>query len=287
MARWRLRLVLAPGTDVELAHRGSVPEPVFAAIEVPLLVDIDEHALVVSSPTRCALETAMPLVRRGHIPRERFLCQAELFEIGSRIYHREERPSEVAARLEADFALTGCEVPCDADYPAQPDKESDDQASARIDRVRAWAESLIADGAYDVILVITHGHFLSRWLRRWISGSSGRYRATISRRSPRSRLDSIRLGDGWIFLSTFALRACARRASPFAARISVPAKDSTHARNASGSAGAWLASLAITSSIVSWITSSSCSLPRRAEKVVMGNRVSGGGKNRGSQILSC
>lgn len=78
---------------------------VFARCFASVLLEIEGDALIVTSPMRCAIETAMPLVRRAFAPPGRFVCHAELFEIGSNIY-RDERPSELAARLEADFMLT-------------------------------------------------------------------------------------------------------------------------------------------------------------------------------------
>src|SRR5262249_26300967 len=119
--------------DVEVARRLE-PDPglselgvdqakLFAQSFAAFLRKFDRDALIVTSPMRCAIETAMPLVLRSFIAPERFLCHAELFEIGSNIY-RDERPSELAARLESEFILTCCEVPSDADCPAQPDAES-------------------------------------------------------------------------------------------------------------------------------------------------------------------
>lgn len=149
----------------ELGHRQAKE---FGSDLGPVFVVLGERALVVSSPMRRALETTLPLVRSGQIPRERFVCHAGLFEIGSRLYHREQRPSDIAKQLEADYTLTCHEVPSDDAYPAQPGGESGEQASARVDRACAWVESLLMQEAHELIVVVAHGHLLSRCLRRWM-----------------------------------------------------------------------------------------------------------------------
>jgi broad specificity phosphatase PhoE len=157
--------------DPGLSELGHVQAKEFAEFFASQLTDLDEHGLVVSSPMRCALETAMPLVRRSQTPPERFVCHAEMFEVGSSIL-RDERPSELAARLEADFPLTCCEVPSDADYPArsegEADGESDDHVNARVDRACAWVDSLLERDEYQMIIMVAHEKLLSRCLRGWM-----------------------------------------------------------------------------------------------------------------------
>jgi broad specificity phosphatase PhoE len=161
------RLVLDPG----LSELGLKQAKVFAQCFATVLLEIEGDALLVTSPMRCAIETAMPLVRRAFVPPGRFVCHAEAFEIRSNIYS-DERPSELAARLEADFLLTCREVPSDADYPAQSDeeseKESDDHVRGRVERVCAWVDSLVESGDYRVIIMILPKRLLSRCLRRWM-----------------------------------------------------------------------------------------------------------------------
>lgn len=163
--------------DVELARR-SDPDPGLSDVGVeeakllaqgyaPVLLDFDEEALIVTSPLRCAIETALPLVRRTFTPPERFVCHAELFDIGSNIY-RNEKPSELAARIEADYMLTCRELPSDADCLELPDKESAEQANERVERACAWIDSQIETGEYPVVIMILPAKLLSRCLRRWM-----------------------------------------------------------------------------------------------------------------------
>jgi broad specificity phosphatase PhoE len=157
--------------DPGLSELGRVQAKEFAESFGQLLLDDHYCSLVVSSPMQCALETAMPLVRRGQVPPERFVCHAELFEIGSNLL-RDERPSELEARLEADFPLTCCEVPSDADYPAQSEGDAEDEsvehANARVERVCAWVDSLLASDDYQFIFIVAHEKLLSGCLRRWM-----------------------------------------------------------------------------------------------------------------------
>jgi broad specificity phosphatase PhoE len=152
--------------DPGLSELGRVQAKEFAHYFTPLLFFFQEP-LIVSSPMRSALETAMPLMRRGLVPPEHLVCHAGLFEIGSNLY-RDERPSELAARVEADFVLGCCELPSDADYPAQSDAESDDQATTRVDRVCYWVHSALERGDHDLIILVAHRRLLSRCLRRWM-----------------------------------------------------------------------------------------------------------------------
>jgi broad specificity phosphatase PhoE len=157
--------------DPGLSDLGRVQAREFAEFFASQLTDLDEHGLVVSSPMQCALETAMPLVRRSQTPPERFVCHAEMFEVGSSIL-RDERPSELAARLEADFPLTCCEVPSDADYPARSEGEADGESAedvnARVDRACAWVDSLLERDEYQMIILVAHEKLLSRCLRGWM-----------------------------------------------------------------------------------------------------------------------
>jgi broad specificity phosphatase PhoE len=173
---WRFQVELKRQleSDPGLSELGRLQAREFAESFAPQLVDLDEHSLVVSSPMRCALETAMPLVRRSQTPPERFTCHAEMFEIGSSIL-RDERPSELVARLEADFPLTCCEVPSDADYVARSEGDTEDEsvehANARVGRVCAWVDSLLATDDYQMIFVVAHEKLLSHCLRRWMGVS--------------------------------------------------------------------------------------------------------------------
>lgn len=166
-ARFDVEVARRLEPDPGLSELGFNQAKVFARMFASILLEIEGDALIVTSPMRCAIETAMPLVRRAFAPPGRFVCHPELFEIGSNIY-RDERPSELAARLEADFMLTCREVPSDADCPAQSDKESDEHARERVERVCAWVDSLVESGNYQVIIMVLPVHLLSRCLRRWM-----------------------------------------------------------------------------------------------------------------------
>jgi broad specificity phosphatase PhoE/predicted GNAT family N-acyltransferase len=154
--------------DPGLSEAGRGQAEALALALAPALTDLGDRGLLVSSPMRRALQTAMPLAQLAGLDRARFVCQAELFEIGSKVYDPDTKPSELAARLEAEYPLRCCEVPSDALHPIHTQEESSVQTSARVDRVISWVEATLRSDAYDLILVIAHGNLMTRWLRRWM-----------------------------------------------------------------------------------------------------------------------
>lgn len=158
-------------SDPQLSEVGRSQAKQLAQSLVPLLADAPEQVLLVSSPMRRALQTAMPLAIGAGLSRERFICHAELFEIGSRYY--KQPPSRRVAQLEAEYPLNCQAIPSDELY-ATGKRESEAQARARIDRVIAWFEALLTGEQERLVVAVAHGHLLTRWLRRWIGVPWGR-----------------------------------------------------------------------------------------------------------------
>ncbi|MFO7563629.1 MAG: GNAT family N-acetyltransferase [Enhygromyxa sp.] len=159
--------------DPELSEIGRAQAEQLAEALVPALVEVGDRLLVISSPMRRALQTAMPLASGAGIERERFICHAELFEIGSGYYGEHAPPSTRAAQLESDYPIRCQAVPSDDLYPGKWG-ESERQARARVDRVIAWFEGILNRDEHDLLVVVAHGNLLTRWLRRWIGVPWGR-----------------------------------------------------------------------------------------------------------------
>jgi 2,3-bisphosphoglycerate-dependent phosphoglycerate mutase len=174
--------------DPDLSATGRAQAEALGEFVGPLVAEFRDRALLVSSPMRRALQTAMPLATRAKLDRDQFLCHAELFEVGSRLYGKQLRPSEVAARLEAEYPLRCCEVPGDASY-SHDERESSDEARARVERVVTWADATLARGEHELVVMIAHGHLLTRCLRRWLGVPWNRGMAIVHANTGISMLD--------------------------------------------------------------------------------------------------
>jgi broad specificity phosphatase PhoE/GNAT superfamily N-acetyltransferase len=158
---------LASVTDPGLSEIGHLQAASLAKVLAPIFEHSNADALLVSSPMRRALQTVMPLVERVGLDPARFVCQPELFEVGSRTLWQEP-PSQLAKRLEAAYPLRCLGVPSDQSYLPREDRESDKEARMRITRVSAWTQALLDSFRYDIVIVVAHGHLLTRWLRQWM-----------------------------------------------------------------------------------------------------------------------
>ncbi len=126
------------------------------------------ETLLVSSPMRRALQTARPLAERAGFTLERFVCAAELYEVGGSHYCGQAVATSTAAQIEAEFPVRCVDMPPAGWYAGRTGPESSDEARARVDRLIAWAEQTLADPRFETIVMIAHGDLLSRWLRRWL-----------------------------------------------------------------------------------------------------------------------
>lgn len=160
--------------DSGLSETGHLQAACVAEALAPMFVDLGKRALLVTSPMRRALDTATPLIKRARLDRKRVVCQLEMFEIGGHFLRLEKRPSELADQLEADHPLHCRGIPSDEAYAPRRAAESYDEACARIDRVIAWTEATLRNYRYDVVVMVAHGHLLTRWLRRWMRVPCGR-----------------------------------------------------------------------------------------------------------------
>jgi 2,3-bisphosphoglycerate-dependent phosphoglycerate mutase len=136
-ARARIESQRVLVADPELSEIGRVQAERLAEALAPVLAEAGERALLISSPMRRALQTALPLATRAGIDRARLVCHDELFEVGSR-------------------------------------QESAEQLRARVDRIITWIEATLARDEHDVVIVVAHGELLTRWLRRWLGVPKGR-----------------------------------------------------------------------------------------------------------------
>ena len=124
------------------------------------------RTLLISSPTRRALLTTLPLARAAQL--ERFECRGDLYEVGGCYYCGRAVASATAAQLEAEFPVRCESLPAQGWFAGHVQTEGDDEARARVDRAIAWIETLLAGGAYDDLILVVHGDLMSRWLRRWL-----------------------------------------------------------------------------------------------------------------------
>jgi 2,3-bisphosphoglycerate-dependent phosphoglycerate mutase len=172
--------------DPQLSEIGRAQAEQLAESLLPIF---DEHrVLLVSSPMLRALQTAMPMVVGAKLPRERFICHAELFEIGNRYLRADAPPSSRLEQLEADYPLSCQAVPADEQY-ADDGRECSQRARARVDRVIAWFEALLARDEYDVVIAVAHGNLITQWLRRWIGVPWGRGLAFVHANAGVTMLD--------------------------------------------------------------------------------------------------
>ena len=156
--------------DPELSEAGREQAKLLAQVLAPVLAS--PRSLLVSSPMRRALRTATPIAALAGI--ERFVCEAELYEVGGCHYLDEAQPSSNAAQLEAEFPVTCRGVGSEGWYSSSSTSERPEEVSVRIDRVIAWAERTLASEDHDTIVAVVHGDLLSRWLRRWLQVPSSR-----------------------------------------------------------------------------------------------------------------
>jgi broad specificity phosphatase PhoE len=153
--------------DPGLSEIGKQQAERVAAYLETLITLLGKRVLIVTSPMRRALQTVMPLVESAGLPREQVVAYVEMFEVGSSLLTREHRPSQVAAQLEAEYPLHCRGIPGDELYIEGAETESGAAANARVDRVIAWFEAALDTYLYDFIIVVAHGHLMTRWLRRW------------------------------------------------------------------------------------------------------------------------
>lgn len=171
--RAELEAALARTSDPELSEIGRAQAQQLAETLVPSLTDSFTEPLLISSPMRRALQTAMPLALGAKLDRQQFICHAELFEIGSGHYSDKTLPSTRIAQLEAEYPVSCQAIPSDELYVGRR-RESADQARARVDRVIRWFDDLLAKEEHDLVVVVAHGNLLTQWLRRWIGVPWGR-----------------------------------------------------------------------------------------------------------------
>lgn len=173
LADYLLEAKRAFNHDPDLSPKGRQQAEALARAFAPSFSDLGERALLVSSPMRRALQTAMPMAQQAKLESRQFLCHAELFEVGSRLYRHNTRPSQFAAQLETEYQLRCCEVPSDESYARREKGESANEARARIDRVVKWADTTLGGHEHELIVVIAHGHLITRWLRHWAGAPWG------------------------------------------------------------------------------------------------------------------
>jgi 2,3-bisphosphoglycerate-dependent phosphoglycerate mutase len=163
--------------DPDLSPTGLEQVELLAERLVPMLRA--ERTLLVSSPMRRALLTAASVAARAGIGRDRFVCEAELFEIGGCYYGEEARPSTTAAQIEAEFPVRCLNIAPEGWYAGRKGPESSSEARERVDRVIAWIEQTLASGEHDLVVVVGHGDLFTRLLRRWFGVPWGRGLAFI------------------------------------------------------------------------------------------------------------
>ncbi len=165
------------------SERARVPDPELSPTgqkQVEHLVDAlapllrAERSLLVTSPMRRALLTAAPVAARAGLDRDRFICEAELFEVGGCYYGEEARPSTTATQIEAEFPVRCRGIAAEGWYAGRKGPETASEARQRIDRIIAWTEQTLSSGAYDLMAVVAHGDLFTRWLRRWFGVPWGR-----------------------------------------------------------------------------------------------------------------
>ncbi|KIG16636.1 hypothetical protein DB30_04255 [Enhygromyxa salina] len=162
--RMQLEANRARQADPELTETGREQASLLAKTLAPILAS--SRSLLVSSPMRRALRTAAASAERAGI--DRFTCEGELFEVGGCHYCDEARPSSTTAQIEAEFPVACRNIGPEGWYGGRAVSERANEVSARVDRVITWANTILASGDHDTIVVVTHGDLLSRWLRRWL-----------------------------------------------------------------------------------------------------------------------
>lgn len=170
------------------SERARLPDPELSPIgqrQVELLAEAlapmlrAERTLLVTSPMRRALLTATPVAVRAGLGQERFVCEAELYEVGGCYYGDEARPSMTAAQIEAEFPVRCRGIAPEGWYAGRNGPESSSEARRRVDRVITWVEQTLGSGEHDLVVVIGHGDLFTRWLRRWFAVPAGRSLAFI------------------------------------------------------------------------------------------------------------
>lgn len=160
--------------DPPLSDVGERQLKYLSGVLGPVIRGFGDQALLVTSPMQRAVQTSMAIRDAAKLDRECFACNLELFEARSSFPHHDERPSQLAARLEHDYPLHCVPAPPDSRYPQRSEGETETEFRARLDRSIAWLENMLDTLAYDAIVVVAHGGLLSRWLRRWMRVPAGR-----------------------------------------------------------------------------------------------------------------
>lgn len=134
----------------------------------------EPSTLLVTSPMRRTLDTAAAIAAAAELPRARFVCVGDLYEIGGCHYCGRAEPSASAAQIERDWPVRCERVDPAGWYAGYTHIESAEQAAARVARIIAWADAQLGSARFATIIVVAHGDLLSRWLREWLGVLPGR-----------------------------------------------------------------------------------------------------------------
>ncbi|EDM76330.1 putative phosphoglycerate mutase/fructose-2,6-bisphosphatase [Plesiocystis pacifica SIR-1] len=157
--------------DPELSALGRRQAAIVGEALGPLAARPD--TLLVASPMRRALDTAQAIAEVGQVPRERFRCQGDLYEVGGAYVGERAAATANADALEAAHPVH-CRDISEAGWYSGRGVESRgaepvEHCWARLDRVMAWTQALGAEAmerGWSRAIVVVHGDLMSRWLRR-------------------------------------------------------------------------------------------------------------------------
>lgn len=141
----------------------------------------DRRPLLITSPMQRALCTAGEVASAIQIDRDRFWCHGEIYEIGGSYHGATAQPTTTAREIESQFRVTCHRLPPEGWYAGRNGRETADEARQRVDRAIAWMEALLGreDPAFDTIVVVTHGEFMTRWMRRWLGVAWSKHLAFV------------------------------------------------------------------------------------------------------------
>lgn len=157
-----------------LEARARVPDPELSPIGRQQAVSLANHmlqfcagkTLLVSSPFQRALDTMAPSLE---VVRQRsdisVLCHGQIYEIGGCFHMKKAHPG-LGKRDIASYCTEMIDIDDEGWFARRESRENYEELQERIERVYEWCVHLRDEEKYDTIILITHGAFQARLIRR-------------------------------------------------------------------------------------------------------------------------
>lgn len=134
----------------------------------PLLTLCRGKTLIAVSPMLRAIQTIKPSL--AHVLKKdiSLVCHGLLYEVGGCYHLKEARPGLSRDEI-AKFFPEQLHIPKDGWFAQRTERETRVELAERVNEVVLWLESLVAAETFDTVILISHGAFMARLLRKILS----------------------------------------------------------------------------------------------------------------------